>query len=117
MQDDRRSFLKTVGGVPLALAGTAAAGQDRGEVKHDVSAAAIARDVGTSKFVLEVDGTTVGILKGYDGGTVGAEVVEEAPQEGGIIGKHLGRLRYEDLLLTTNSVALKTSFGSWVADT
>ena len=120
MKDDRRSFLKTVGGVPLALAGTAAAGQDRGEVRHDASAAAIVRySFGTSRFVLEADGNTVGVLKDYDGGTVGAEVVLEAPGEAGIIGKHLGRLRYEDLRLTTSSDFLKapSPFFNWVADT
>lgn len=117
MKDDRRSFLKTVGGVPLALAGTAAAGQDRGEGRHDASAAPIGRDYGTARFLLDVDGATVGILKDYDGGMIGAEVVQEAPGDYGVIGKHLGRLQYEDLLLTTSSDLLKPPFFNWVADT
>ena len=117
MKNDRRDFLKTVGGVPLALAGSSAAGQDRGEVGRDGSAAAAPRASGTSRFALEVDGASVGVLNGYAGGTVGAEVVEEGAGEGGVIGKHLGRLQYEDLSLITNSTLLKPPFSNWVADT
>ena len=117
MKNDRRDFLKTVGGVPLALAGSSAAGQDRGEVGRDGSAAAAPRASGTSRFALEVDGASVGVLKGYAGGTIGAEVVEEAPGEDGVIRKHLGRIQYEDLSLTTTSDLLKPPFFNWVADT
>ena len=118
MKNERRAFLKTVGGVSALLAGTSADSQDRGEGGGDVSAAAMAGPLGgTRGFALDVDGASVGALNAYAGGTIGAEVITEAAGEDGVIRKHLGRLQYEDLSLRINSGFVKTPLLNWATDT
>ena len=118
MKNDRREFLKTVGGASAALAGASAEGQDRAAAEREVAVAALPPTPGgTTGFALDVDGVQVGVLKAYSGGTVGAEVVLETPGADGVIRKHLGRLQNEDLLLSVDGAFFKTPLFNWVGDT
>jgi hypothetical protein len=54
-----------------------------------------------AKFVLELDGKRVGLLRSVEGGRPRADVAEEAPGEGGVSKKHVAAVRYDDLVIET----------------
>jgi len=74
-----------------------------------------ARTFGSGRFVLELDGKQAGFLKSIDGGGVTAEVVREAPGPDHLIRKHLGNVKYEDLVIEAD-LSLDENFYAWIAD-
>jgi phage tail-like protein len=64
--------------------------------------------------MLELGGTSTGFLQSVDGGGVRADVVsEEAPAGNAPAKKHLGRPKYEDLVIEVG-MAMSSAFWDWV---
>ena len=66
-------------------------------------------------FALELDGATVGILKGAAGGNAVADVVTEAPGKSFFSQKHLGNVSYEHIALRCG-LGMDKTFFEWIAD-
>jgi hypothetical protein len=125
MSEDRRTFLKTVGGLSAALTGGAvlpgrsAVGEEVADVPDEggerLEAAAVApRPVATGYFGLEVDGVNVGLVKSLEGGNAFAQaVVEAVGAGGGYPRKHIGNVKYEDVTLLAGT-GMGGAFYAWV---
>jgi tail tube protein gp19 len=74
----------------------------------------IPRSVG-GPSLLELDGARVGALKSVDGGELVAEVVVEPIGQEPFAKKHLGGVRYEDLVLGID-LGTAGSVSTWIAD-
>lgn len=72
--------------------------------------------VGATAFVLELDGATAGVPRSAAGGDAVADVVVEPAEPDGIRHKHLGAVRYTDIVLTCGT-NMEKPFWSWLADT
>jgi hypothetical protein len=121
MSEDRRAFLKTVGGVSAALAGTsvlagasALAEEPEDAARPEVEAAPAPRPYATGTFGLELEGILIGLLKTLQGGNAFAEVVTEA---GGPAGsyprKHIAQPKYEDVVLAAGT-GMGADFYAWI---
>jgi hypothetical protein len=107
MAEDRRGFLKTVGGVTAALAASAA---------RPGRAEAAGAAAGASRFLLEVDGIPSGYLKSFGGGTAAADVVAIENAGEGFVRKGLGRVRNRSLSVQADlGSVLGTPLFGWVA--
>lgn len=71
---------------------------------------------GATGFALELDGAAAGLPRSAAGGDAVAEVVVESAGPDGIQRKHLGAVRYTDIVLTCG-IAMEKPFWSWLADT
>lgn len=71
---------------------------------------------GATAFVLELDGAAAGQARSAAGGDAVAEVVVEPAGPDGIRRKHLGAVRYTDIVLACG-IDMEKSFWSWLADT
>lgn len=74
--------------------------------------APIARNPVIGHFALELDGKVAGFVRQVTGGGVHADVIETATARD----KHLGQVRFEDLVLTVGT-GLSRDFHDWVAST
>src|SRR5689334_7936821 len=61
---------------------------------------ALSRGYSAAAFALEIDGAYAGTLDSFDGGDVVAEVIE-TPAAGGPTDKHIGTVRYDDIVVTS----------------
>jgi hypothetical protein len=64
---------------------------------------------------LRIDGLDAGPLREADGGNPYGEVVLEPPAAGGVVRKHLGGVRYEDITVVAGS-GMSRGFWSWLQD-
>ena len=71
---------------------------------------------GATAFALELDGAAAGLPRSAAGGDAVAEVVVEPAGPDGIQRKHLGAVRYTDIVLTCGT-DMEKPFWSWLADT
>ena len=71
---------------------------------------------GATRFALELEGKVVGLLASAAGGDAVGEVVVEPPGPDGIQRKHLGAVRYTDIVLACG-IAMEEPFWTWLADT
>jgi hypothetical protein len=122
MSEDRRAFLKTVGGLSAALGGgtalatTSLLGQEAEEAgRSEVEAAAAApRAYTTGHFALELDGILIGLLKSLEGGNAFADVVTEAVGPGGgYPRKHIVQPKYEDFVVRAGT-GMAAAFYAWI---
>lgn len=65
-------------------------------------------------FLVELDGVSAGDVKNFQGGGAVAEVIREKPGADHIVRKHIGSVRYDDIVLTCGSGMTK-AFYDWVA--
>ena len=93
MSNDRRGFLKQVGGA----AGAAVAIASTTQATTQVVQAAEQRSYVGGKFLLELDGSFAGWLSSFEGGNAVGEVVTEPSAEGSVQKKHIGNVKYEDI--------------------
>jgi hypothetical protein len=70
-----------------------------------------ARTYAAARYLLELDGAAVGFLRSVEGGAVTADVVTEPQGD-----KHLGQIRYEELVLQCD-LSLGKAFYAWLGDT
>ena len=118
MQDDRRNFLKKVGGVGAAVAAVTT-------IKPPVTVAAASADLrlpGSGqevKYALELDGSFAGWLASAEGGAAVGEVVEETDPtndgaaEGHVIKKHIAGVKYEDITVNCGT-GMSKAFYEWI---
>ena len=71
---------------------------------------------GATSFALELDGAPAGLARSAAGGDAVADVVVEPSGPDGIQRKHLGAVRYTDIVLTCG-IDMEPSFWSWLVDT
>lgn len=71
---------------------------------------------GATRFALELDGTVVGLPASAAGGDAVGEVVVEPSGVDGVRRKHLGAVRYTDIVLRCG-VGMEKAFWSWLSDT
>lgn len=72
------------------------------------------RTYGGDQFVLSLNGTTIGFLKSAEGGTATSDVVLEAHPVTYFARKHLGVVRYEDII-TQLDLSLEQPIYDWIA--
>jgi hypothetical protein len=125
MSEDRRAFLRTMGGLSAALTGGAALGgrTARAEEVSDVHedeggrpepGAAAPRPFVAGGFGLELEGVSAGVVKSAAGGNAFADVVVEmVGPGGGYPRKHIGAPKYEDVSLLAGT-GMSGAFYSWI---
>lgn len=110
MKDGRRAFLRTVGGVSAAVAGSSALGA-RAQALPEVAsrsggdglqAAAIRPSYQAAHFALELEGILIGLLRSVEGGHASAEVVPLDSADC-VVRKGLANVHYADLVLSLAS--------------
>lgn len=107
MKDDRRAFLRTVGGASAAAAAASALGAPAQALPEAASrsggdglhAAAAKPGFQATNFALELEGILIGLLRGISGGHASAEVVLEEGGSDCVVRKALGSVHYADLVL------------------
>ena len=67
-------------------------------------------------FLVEIDGASAGYARNLQGGGAVAEVIREKPGADHIVRKHIGPVRYEDIVLTCDA-GLSRVFYDWVDQT
>lgn len=77
---------------------------------------AVTRSFPPGHFFLELDGVSAGVVRNVQGGGAVAEVVREKAGADHIVHKHIGQVRYEDLVLTCDG-GLSRAFFDWVDQT
>lgn len=91
-------------------------------VQHVLGGAQLQRDTTTlrrsssvaQRFALTIDGTTVPVAA-VDGGGARGDVIVEAPRQGGVSGKHLAGLRFDEVSL---QLGLELGpLGDWIGST
>jgi hypothetical protein len=78
--------------------------------------AASQRGYTAGRFMVQLDGTTVGFADSVEGGDVYSDVVEEKVAADGVVHKHLSGVRYEDLTLTVGP-NMAPALYDWIAAT
>lgn len=72
------------------------------------------RTTAAGRFALLLDGSkTVGYLKSLSGGSVSADVIEEAPGPDGFAKKHIGAPRYQDFTVQVD-VSMTNDLYDWI---
>lgn len=108
--NDRRSFLKSMG-VGAGLVGAAGAASTPVLLSAGSAGAVVRPAPGASgRFAIEIDGESAGILLAAGGGHEYSEVIEsEEVGADGIVRKHIGNVKYEDISVTFGT-GMKASF-------
>jgi hypothetical protein len=78
--------------------------------------AANQRGYTAGRFLVQLDGTSVGFADSVEGGDVYSDVVEEKVAADGVVHKHLAGVKYEDLTLTVGA-NMAPAFYDWIAAT
>ena len=78
--------------------------------------AANQRGYTAGRFLVQLDGTTVGFADSVEGGDVYSDVVEEKVAADGVVHKHLAGVKYEDLTLTVGA-NMAPALYDWIAST
>lgn len=123
MKNDRRSFLKNVGGAGAAAAAVTALNKQAqaqeviiiGPELPPKQEFSLARQGEEIKFALQLDGSFAGWLMSAEGGSAYAEVVTEKFGPDGVARKHLAGVKYEDITVTCGSEMSK-AFYQWIKD-
>lgn len=68
----------------------------------------------TGRFLIELDGASVGYAKKVEGGTAVAEVIQEQVGSDHFTRKHIGSVKYGDIVVTCDA-GLSKAFYDWVA--
>jgi hypothetical protein len=63
-------------------------------------------------FALEIEGKLAGFLSSVEGGSAFGDVVEERPGPDGVVHKHLGSVRHDDIVVTSGF--LDGAWGDWL---
>lgn len=120
MNNDRRTFLKQVGGVTAAVATaealasqTTASAQDSGNLVVGGAATVGSRAFGAGKYAIELDGVFAGWLFSAEGGHATSDVVVEKVGEDHIQKKHLAGVKYEDISVTCGT-GMSKGFYEWI---
>ena len=125
MQNDRRTFLKNVGGVTAAVvAGSALTRETTGEVQSPDSGAslrqgaALQRPPGRVQIGLFLAGEKgekgfAGWLSSVEGGSAEAEVVTEKLGPDNIARKHIAGVKYEDITINCGT-GMSKAFYEWI---
>lgn len=126
MANDRRDFLKTIGGLTAAaVAGPACApgstdARPAGAAAATGTAAEAAvvagRPGGAAKYALELDGSFAGWLQSFEGGYAVGDVVTEKIGPDHYAKKHIGAVKYEDITVTCGT-GMSKAFYEWIRDT
>jgi phage tail-like protein len=66
----------------------------------------------SGKFGLELDGVAAGLLRSCDGGAIDSDVVTEDPVNG-VVKKHIGGVKYEDITVTCGTGMSKAMY-EWI---
>lgn len=69
-----------------------------------------------TQYALELDGQFAGFLKGFEGGDAVGEVVPEQLGADGVRHKHIGNVKYEDIVLAFGA-DMPASIYDWIAGT
>ncbi len=114
MSSDRRGFFKTVAGAAASLATVEAVLDATGATPPAAAAVTATRSFVASRFALELDGAAAGFVHSFEGGEAAAEVVEES-SEGFTCArrKHLGNVKYEDIVLVCGT-GMSGDFYKWL---
>jgi phage tail-like protein len=122
MSQDRRNFLKSVGtGAAAAVAvskiaeSPAAAAATTADNFEVISPGTNFRANNQIKLALELDGQFAGWLSSFEGGQASGEVVEHK-DESGVVRKHLGNVKYNDISITSGAEMSK-GFFEWIKAT
>lgn len=75
-----------------------------------------ARSYAAGPTLLSIDGQDVGFVKSSEGGAITADVIHELPGGSPFVKKHLGQIRYEDIVLGL-SFGMVPRLAGWIADT
>ena len=117
LPQDRRSFLKAMGGttaviaaVPVLFKSSPAQGAEAA-----VAAAQINRAFVAGKYAIELDGVLAGWVSSVEGGHATADVVVEEMGTDFIERKHIGAVKYEDITITCGA-GMSQRFYNWIQD-
>jgi phage tail-like protein len=72
------------------------------------------RNFGNSRYVLQLDGVSAGLLQSVEGGNATADVVAETQGTDFFIKKHLGQVKYEEIILRFG-LNMEKAFYDWVS--
>jgi hypothetical protein len=81
-----------------------------------VGAVADQRGYTAGRFVIELGGAAAGFARSVQGGQARAEVVKEAIGPDQVVHKHIGNVKYDDLVLQVGP-SMSDSFFDWIAST
>jgi phage tail-like protein len=116
----RRDFLAGAGLTGVAVAAGAwpavipsIAGVSSGALFPVSALAADKRSFTASRFGVELDGSAAGFVSSMSGGVAFADVVNEKVGADGIVHKHLGAVRYEDITLECGT-GMSSQFYQWI---
>ncbi len=114
MNNDRRQFLKNVGGMATALAASQGLAGTAGAQEVLVGGAGQASSgQATRQCLLELDGFLCGWLWFVEGGSATASVLEDSPGPDGAVNKRLGAVTQDDLILYCGA-DLSRRFYDWL---
>lgn len=124
MKNDRRNFLKTVGGGTAAAAAVSTLAQNGAQAQEVIidpklppirptQQLSLARQGEQIKFALQLDGAFAGWLSSAEGGYAYGEVVTEKFGADGITRKHIGAVKYEDITVTCGT-GMSKAFYDWI---
>lgn len=105
----RRQFLGRTAGAAAAIAG---AGVGAGAIAR-TAAAATGHGYVSGKFILNLDGASVGRFPGLDGGFLTNDVLKEASSTPHVVHKHLAGVKYEDLTVQVGS-GMSVAMYDWI---
>lgn len=113
--NQRRSFLKQVGGLAAAaaappLASAATAGP---QPPPSAALAGAIRPAAAGRFAIDLDGIFGGFLYSVEGGHATADVVVEELGPDNVQRKHLGNVKYEDISFQCGA-AMSKDFFEWI---
>jgi phage tail-like protein len=74
------------------------------------------RSYATARYGLELNGASMGFVESFEGGNATADVVVERPGPDGIARKHLGDVKYEEIVLTCGAT-MSQPFYDWLVAT
>ena len=69
-----------------------------------------------AQYALELESMGAGFLISFEGGDVTADVIAEKPSSDGIVHKHIGGVKYEDMSVEIGA-DMSASVYEWIADT
>jgi phage tail-like protein len=79
----------------------------------NVTRVARARGFAAGRFAFELDGTQAGWLESASGGDAEGDVVQEQPGADHVVRKHLGSVRYSDVVLEAGA-GMEKAFYEWI---
>lgn len=81
----------------------------------DVSGA-VSGGYSASNFSLELAGANTGMIKSFEGGAIGAPVLEEITGASQFAKKHIGNVKYEEIGVEASFSSMTKGFYNWISD-